>query len=303
MGQAKALMMEMEDTDWELAEASFICPECKVLVCGSVDLPVVFETGYEVHLPVSVLCHICDEKYHGWVRTDWDCCDIELDDYSDVEIEVEPRRGYSYEYDDYDEGYYAWLEEQERRSRPVYQAFEKTIEDVRVLASGLETDQKSQMLARMLISQNITALEAYLADTLILTVSGSKEAQQRLLNSKDLKIGATQFKLVDAIGVEDFAKTKLLEHLRAVLFHNLNKVTGLYRVGLNVDITPDNENDLERIQKAIKMRHDCVHRNGVDRDTAEVHQISQTDLLDLAATLQRMVEQIEKKIEEIETPI
>ena len=71
------------------------------------------------------------------------------------------------------------------------------------------------MLARMLLAQCITALEVFLADTLILTVANQKDAQARLLRSKDLGIGSTQFKLSDAISIEDFAKEKLLEHLRA----------------------------------------------------------------------------------------
>ncbi|MCF6233388.1 MAG: hypothetical protein L3J36_09900 [Rhodobacteraceae bacterium] len=261
--------MEMEEALWEEGDASFYCPNCEDDVDGSVDLPVVYEHGHEENLPVSVLCFGCNNSFDGWVKTDWDSCEIELDDHSDIEVLAGPALGSSHDYDDYDHEYYEWLEQQERSPRPVYLAFCKTIGDVKALTSGVALDQKSQMLARMLLSQSITALEVFLADTLILTVANNKDAQGRLLRSKRLGIGNAQFRLADAIGVEDFSKEKLLEHLRAVSFHNLKKVTGLFCVGLGIDIMPKDE-ELERIQKAIIMRHDCVHRNGLDRETGEV---------------------------------
>lgn len=301
MGRAKELMMEMEEALWQEGDVSFHCPNCEDDVDGSVDLPVVYEHGQEENLPVNVLCFGCNSSFKGWVKTDWDNCEIELDDHPDIEVLASPALGSLHDYEDYDHEYYEWLERQERIPRPVYQAFNKTIDDVKALTSGVLLDQKSQMLARMLLSQSITALEVFLADTLILTVANNTDAQGRLLRSKDLGIGSAQFKLADAIGVEDFSKEKLLEHLRAVSFHNLKKVTGLFRVGLGIDIAPKDE-ELERIQKAIKMRHDCVHRNGLDRETGEVQQIDKAMLSGLIETLLSMVKSVDEKVDAFEAP-
>ncbi|MBY6067664.1 hypothetical protein KUW17_12980 [Leisingera aquaemixtae] len=304
MGRAKALMMEMEEAKWEETDASFYCPDCEKNVDGLVELPVVYEDGGEEHLPVSVLCFSCNQSFEGWAKTDWYSCEIELDDYPGLQVEASPVQGSIHDYDDYDDydqDYFAWLEQQERLSRPVFHAFCKTNDDIRALALGIQADQRSRMLARMLLAQSITALEVFLADTLILTVTNNRDVQSRLLKSKELQIGSTEFRLSDAIGFEDFAKEKLLQYLRAVSFHNLKKVTGLFRVGLGIDISPESS-ELEQIQKAIKMRHDCVHRNGMDRETGEVHEISQAFLLGLTETLLRMVKAVDEKVEDFESP-
>jgi hypothetical protein len=153
----------------------------------------------------------------------------------------------------------------------------------------------------MLLAQSITALEVFLADTLILTVANNNDAQGRLLRSKELGIGSIQFKLADAIGIEDFSKERLLEHLRGISFHNLKKVNGLFGVGLGINILPEGEN-LERIRQAIKMRHDCVHRNGVDRETGKVHEIDQATLRSLTETILSLVKSVDEKVEDYEAP-
>lgn len=299
MGRAKALMMEMEEAQWEATDVSFCCPNCKDDVDGLVELPVVYENGDNEHLPVSVQCFGCNESFDGWVKTDWDSCEIKFDDYPEIEVKADPVQGSVDEYD-YDHEYYEWLEQQERLSRPVYQAFCQTLNDVKALASEVSLDPRSQMLARMLLSQSITALEVFLADTLMLTVANKQDAQSRLLKSKELEIGSIQFKLSDAIGVEDFAKEKLLEHILAVSFHNLKKVNGLFRVGLGIDILPEGEGS-EVIRKAIKMRHDCVHRNGVNRETGKLHLIDQATLLNFTEAIWGMVKSVDKKVEDYES--
>ncbi len=296
MGQMKQLMMEMEEAEWKETEVFFHCPECGGDVDGFVELPVVYEYGDDHNLPVTVNCYICNTSFEGWVQTDWDNCKIELDEFPDTEIKAGPARGYAQD-DDYDTGYYEWLEQQELDSRPVYMAFHHTMDDIKALTSGVFLDQRSQMLARMLLAQSITALETYLADTLILAVSNNKDAQGRLLRSKDLGIGNIQYKLADAIGIKEFARTKLINYLNAVSFHSLIKVAKLFRVGLCVEILPDTD-ELELIQNAIAMRHDCVHRNGViGRDTGKVHEIDQALLGGLAEALLRMVKLVDNKVE------
>jgi hypothetical protein len=303
MGRAKALMMEMEEAQWEEAGIDFFCPNCKEEVDGFTELPVVHHESDGHDLPISVSCSRCSESFEGWVKTDWDSCEIQLDDHPEIEIEASPIQGSSYDVEeDYDQEYYEWLEQQERVTRPVYHAFYTTIGDVKSLATDLSNSPRSQMLARMLLAQSITALEVFLADSLILTVGKNTEAQAKLLRSKDLGIGSMQFKLADAIGAQDFAKERLLQYLNAVSFHNLKKVSNLFRVGLGIDILPKSE-DLDRLQIAIKMRHDCVHRNGIDRESGELHEISQAYIANLSDMLLSMAKSIDDKIDDFESPI
>lgn len=299
MGRAKQLMMEMEETQWEDADASFCCPNCDCEVEGSTSLPVVYEHGGEEHLPVSVLCFGCNMNFEGWVKTDWFNCEIELDEYPDVVVKASPARGSTHDYEEYDQDYFEWLEHQELSSRPVLKAFLGTINDVEALAVQVSLEPKSQMLARMLLAQSITALEVFLSDTLILAVLSYQIVQEKLLRSKSLEIGTRQFSLMDALGVEDFAKEKLLEHLRSVSFHNLGKVSGLYRIGMGIEILSEGD-DAEVIQKSIRLRHDCVHRNGKNQETGESHIIDQLFILCLTSSLVRMVKSVDDKVRAFE---
>ncbi|MGJ8597144.1 hypothetical protein [Sulfitobacter sp.] len=304
MGRAKELMMEVEEAEWEESDATFYCPKCGEEVSASVDLPIVYEHSHSTDLPVTIVCHGCNGSFEGWVETDWDRCDITLEEYPDIDVEVSPARGDAYDYEDhYDQEYFEWLDQQERLARPVFQAFSNTIDDIKALTTKVLLDQQSQMLARMLLSQSITALETFLSDTMILTVTNNKEAQGRLLKAKSLGIGQTLFKLEDASGIENFAKDRLLWHLRrGVSFHNLDKVSKLFKVGLRMEILPEGD-DLERIKNAIKMRHDCVHRNGVDGDTGQQHQIDQALLVQLTDTLSQMVTSIDQKAQVFEITV
>ncbi|MDA7430665.1 hypothetical protein PGB28_19555 [Primorskyibacter aestuariivivens] len=153
----------------------------------------------------------------------------------------------------------------------------------------------------MLLAQSVTALEVFLADSLILTVGGNTDVQAKLLRSKDLGIGSTQFKLADAIGVEDFARERLLQHLHAVSYHNMKKVSNLFRVGLGIDILPKGE-QLDQLQAAIKIRHDCVHRNGIDRESGELHDIGQAYIMGLSEMLLSMAKSIDEKVDDFESP-
>lgn len=293
MGRAKQLMMEIDETSWELSYVSFECPICKGDADGAVELPVVYEQS-EVSLPVSVMCCDCNKSFDGWVETNWYDCNITLDDYPELHIEAEPVQGEPY-IADYEEEYYHWLEYQQTTRRPVYDAFCQNICDIRNLASDIVENEQSQMLARMLLTQSITALEVYLADILMTTVASDQSTQEKLLRSKSLELGTKNFKLADAIGIEDFAKRKLLEHLREISFHNIKKVSNLFRIGLGVEILPENES-LTVINDSIKMRHDCVHRNGICKKTEKRHVITKDFLTNLTDILLKMIASVDEKV-------
>lgn len=300
MGRAKQLMLEMEEAQWEEADVSFCCPNCEYDVDGTTSLPVVYEHGGEEHLPISIRCFSCNSSFDGWVKTDWFTCEIELDEHPDVVVKANSARGSASDYEEYDHDYFEWLEQQELSSRPILKAFLRTIDDVAALASEISLEPKPQMLARMLLAQSVTALEVFLSDTLILAVLSHKAVQEKLLRSKSLEIGTKQFKLTDAFGVEDFAKEKLLEHLRSISFHNITKVSNLYQIGMGVTILPEGD-AADIIQEAIKIRHDCVHRNGKNQETGELNVVTQESLHDLTDTLSRMVRFVDDQVRAFDT--
>ena len=78
----------------------FFCPDCKEDVDGTTELPVVFDDGDGKQLPVSLEC-INGHQFDGWVNTDWDSCELELDDHPEIHITANPMRGTSSAYDDF----------------------------------------------------------------------------------------------------------------------------------------------------------------------------------------------------------
>lgn len=296
MGIMKELMLKMEEAQWEEAEVNFCCPHCKKAVDGLAELPIVYDNGVEHHFPISIQCFVCGNHYDASVKTDWDACEIKLDGYPEVSVKAEPARGYFNDYDDYDHDYYEWLEQQERPHREVFRTLCQTLDSVEDLCTLEVDEQQSRMLRRMLLAQSITAMEVFLADTLIPVTAASIEVQEKMLKSKRIGIGETRFILSDAAGKEDFAKERLVGYLRAVSFHDIAKVNRLFQVGLGIEILPE-EDELKKLETAIKLRHDCVHRNGKDRESGKELEISSEWLLALTASLRSMLRTVDEKVE------
>lgn len=167
MGVVKQMMMEMEEARWEAADVNFHCPRCEKTVDGHTELPIVYDEGGQEHLPISIQCALCDDVYDAWVKTDWTTCDIQLEEYPKVTVKAQPARGYSSDYDDYEQDYYEWLEQQERPHREVFRTFCQTLDNVEELCSLGLMEKQSHMLRRMLLAQSITAMEVFFSDTLI----------------------------------------------------------------------------------------------------------------------------------------
>ena len=74
---------------------------------------------------------------------------------------------------------------------------------------------------------------------------------------------------------EDIVFKRVTHHLKALLYHNLPKVNALYRIAARIDIFPD-ETIKARLFEAVPIRHDCVHRNGNDKDGAPSNEVTRS---------------------------
>lgn len=119
-------------------------------------------------------------------------------------------------------------------------------------------------LNRMVFSQQITALETYLADTLINEVLKDPAAEIRLI-AEATDLNEQKFTLAQLFNSPTLPREKVTEFLRGVIYHNIPKVDALYKIALGFKILPliPNRGDL---LKAVELRHDCVHRNGFDKE-------------------------------------
>lgn len=123
-------------------------------------------------------------------------------------------------------------------------------------------DDGHYLLNRMIFSHQITALESYLSDRLLRAVLDTREAMNRLM-AHDKELSQKKFTLAQIAAEPDLVKNTVQRHLRSIVYHNLDRVDALYRIAFDVKIV-DLIGDAAALFRAIKLRHDCVHRNGFD---------------------------------------
>lgn len=156
-------------------------------------------------------------------------------------------------------------------------------------------DDGDHLLNRMVFSQQVTALEAYLGDTLIKKVMADRSAMQRLIEQDD-DLAKEKFTLAEISKEPGLVERKIREHLRSILYHNLKKVSVLYNIALGFRILPPASNK-EKLFNAVRLRHDCVHRNGFDKDGNKHEVFTKTFVQNTADLIKAFVEEIEKAVQ------
>lgn len=150
------------------------------------------------------------------------------------------------------------------------------------------------LINRMMFSHQITAMEAYLGDTLINAVMSDHAVMQRLIEH-DNELVKEKFTLVEISKEPGLVKRKVREHLRSVLYHNLAKVDALYNVALGFRIL-DEVDDKERLFKAVTLRHDCVHRNGFDKEGHQLQIFTKEFVQSTADLIRAFIERVERAV-------
>ncbi len=155
-------------------------------------------------------------------------------------------------------------------------------------------DNGGHLLNRMVFSHQVTALEAYLGDTLLKEVMADTGAMQRLIDQDD-DLAKEKFTLAEISKEAGLVERKVREHLRSILYHNLAKVDVLYNIALGVRILTL-AGDKKSLFKAVLLRHDCVHRNGFDKDGNELKVFTKAFVQNTADLIKAFVEDIEKAV-------
>jgi hypothetical protein len=121
-------------------------------------------------------------------------------------------------------------------------------------------------LTEMVFAHRISAMEAYLGDTMINSVQADSAAFGRLLTlNKDLE--KEKFTLAEIHASPNFVNSKVRAYLRSLMWHNLPKADVLYKLVLGINLfAMIGEAKTALLLKAVEYRHDCVHRNGYDKD-------------------------------------
>jgi hypothetical protein len=120
---------------------------------------------------------------------------------------------------------------------------------------------------------------------------GERGVRKRII---DPVVGLRVF-MLEAV-VEVF--NDLVFPLRSILYHNLAKVDFVYDTALQVKILKL-ISDKSRLFNAIKLRHDCVHRNGFDKDGNELIVFTKQFVQETAELIKDFVAEIEAAVQGI----
>jgi hypothetical protein len=148
-----------------------------------------------------------------------------------------------------------------RGSPGSFPAFQSVIATIREL-NGLDLPRKqAAAFHNLLFASVIGALETYLSDTIV----GAVDKDERLVEKAVAAIPELKVRKVDLPEIFDRVKAirgEVRDTLLDISFHNLGRVKPLYESVLGIRF-PD---DLEDIIRAVRTRHDIVHRSGKTKD-------------------------------------
>ena len=150
------------------------------------------------------------------------------------------------------------------------------------------------IINRMVFAHQISALEVYLGDTLLKQVMHSQKVLGILLAKeqqlRDVKVG-----LADVVNSPNIVRDNVREHLQGIVYHNLAKVAALYKIALKIDIWPNDEIKID-LYHAVLYRHNCVHRNGRDKDGAELKVFTTAYVKSMIEVIFQLVQHIQLKL-------
>jgi hypothetical protein len=244
-------------------DISFVCPMCAHNVFDRVDVPEPHwmadrASDITAEDDIDLQCLKCDNEFSAHVFNSGGDCDIALHDFPDVTINAGLAFYDGPDSDDWDE------------PEPPENAFSVFLGSHNETSAMLRENSMplsgSNLMFRMLFAHQISAMEAFLADTAINEVNSKPEAMDRLLK-EDKDLMKEKFDLAQIAADPNIVRKTVIEHLRSLMYHNLGRVNALYGTVFKMNLFRLLDKDeVDTLMQAILYRHDCVHRNGYTKE-------------------------------------
>jgi hypothetical protein len=217
----------------------------------------------------------------------------EISEYEIVEADFYPPN-------DYDEYYSSII----LSNTDFHKTFQKDLEKIEALLNAevtankleplhqmrtLDKDEVQQYLFRLLYINVITALETFLSDAFINTVLKDRVLIRKFVESNP-EFVKHKFSLNELFVKVDKIDDEVKKYLSSQVWHNLEKVKPMYKDTFDIEFPED----LKELFKAIKKRHDFVHRNGKSKDGEEIT-LTQKNIEELVAEARKLVDYIDKQ--------
>lgn len=157
---------------------------------------------------------------------------------------------------------------------------------------NVATDNETQFsLLVMLHAHTVASLEAYLASTFIHRVTNSDELIRRLVET-DPVFSDMKFTMKDIYKKHEGLKLTVADYLKKLIFHRLDIIKPMYKSVLDCDF-----GNISWLFSAVKIRHDCVHRAGLDSNGNKVA-ITPESVKELVNNSRDLVQHIEYEMKQ-----
>lgn len=272
------------------SDISFRCPACGSDVEEAI---AVSETNWSgdnaderfVQDNDAVQCDDCSAWFDIEINNQDGDITVRLDDYPDVDVYASDA-----ELSDPETERIEWIIDY---ATEPHKELEAALLEIERLVREHGTNTSVTTMNRMLFSQQVAAMEAYLGDTLLNTVMSDDERMAALLaKEEELKEMKIPLSAYHADG--NVVKVKVGEHIRNLLFHNLPKTENIYRL-LQIELFSDRDTK-KRLNKAMALRHDCVHHNGKTKAGEALTEITKDFVLQNSRDIRSVAEFIEGQV-------
>lgn len=181
-----------------------------------------------------------------------------------------------------------WYQENEEKSH--YDILLKHLNSIDTLLEVDVPNSAKFSLLVMLHGYIVSAIEGYLAGVFIHLVTNSDELTRKLVES-DPEFSKQKFTLKEIYEKQSTLKVTVSMYLKGLIFHDLKKIKPMYKAVLGHDFK-----DISWLFEAVKIRHDCVHRAGYDKDGNKVSLTTDT-IVDLLGHVTDLSNEIEDTID------
>ena len=135
----------------------------------------------------------------------------------------------------------------------------------------------------------ITALETYLSDFFISSISGDHGLLRKFVEANpDFK--AEKIPISEVFKAAEEIEHRVKTYLMDVVWHHLARIKPMFLDTLGINFP----SDMSALFKAVLVRHDIVHRNGRSKDGRE-HVLVEKDIADLLAIAESFAMEIESR--------
>lgn len=219
----------------------------------------------------EIQCDSCGKEYEISVYNSYYGGEVEINNDAEI-IDIEEDMP---EEDNFDDFYYLKTE------------IEKTLDKIDSIPEDLQP-----FIIRLLYANAITYLETYLFETLKSQVFQNENSLRNFVEKYEPFNNEDSFKyrLANIFQVKDNLKSHVEKELNGLLYHNLPKIKNIYRTILDIDL-----GEIKECCKAVKIRHDIIHRNGKDIEGKE-HEITKEDVSRILNHVNKIKESIENQI-------